>query len=206
MELELAAVLGGNALDGVAYSMSPGVRGELREALQHPLRLWGEHLSRGERFALLDLIHVCAARFAAKSFDPLRQAGMDPVYPFLEPDVLGVSFRLPWEEKARVGERKVLFKRLLAREIPAEWVYRRRSAFDAPLGRVLAQPKVQEFFHGVALSRRNPIVDVLEVPVLEELIERCRASKPLELSVLRFLWTVLFVSVWLNDVNDFLTR
>jgi asparagine synthetase B (glutamine-hydrolysing) len=182
------------------------VREELHEAFGHPLRLWGGPLSRGERFALLDLIYICAGRFAAKSFDPLRQGGMDPVYPFLEPDMLRVSFRLPWEEKVRDGEGKVLIKRLLAREVPGEWVYRRKSAFDAPLDRVLAQTNVQEFFHGVVLSSRNPLLDFLEMSVVTKLIERCRESKPLEVSVLRFLWTILFASAWLTEVDSRLTR
>jgi asparagine synthetase B (glutamine-hydrolysing) len=205
-ELEMAAVLSSNALDGVAYSMPHYVREELHEAFGHPLRLWGGPLSRGERFALLDLIYICAGRFAAKSFDPLRQGGMDPVYPFLEPDMLRVSFRLPWEEKVRDGEGKVLIKRLLAREVPGEWVYRRKSAFDAPLDRVLAQTNVQEFFHSVVLSSRNPVVDLLEVAVVKKLMERCRESKPVEMSALRFLWTILFASAWLTEVDNRLTR
>lgn len=206
MQMEVAAVLSANALDGVAYRIPPDVREELGAVLGDPLRHWGQHLSLGERFALLDLIHVCAGRFAAKSFDPLRRAGMDPVYPFLEPALLRASFRLPWEEKARGGEGKVLLKRLLAREIPREWVYRQKSAFDAPLSSILARADVQEHFHGVVLSNRNPMLDFLEVGVVRRLIELSRESKPLELSALRFLWTILFVSVWLTQGDIRLTR
>jgi asparagine synthetase B (glutamine-hydrolysing) len=202
VRMELADVLSSNALDGVAYSIPSDVRQQLAEAFEDPLRLWGEHLSLGERFALLDLIYVCAGRFAAKSFDPIRRAGMDPVYPFLEPALLRMSFRLPWEEKARGGEGKVLLKRLLAREIPREWAYRRKSAFDAPLGSVLARPDVQDYFYDVVLSNRNPVQDFLEVGVVRHLIELCRESKPLELSAHRFLWTILFLSVWLAQVDN----
>jgi asparagine synthetase B (glutamine-hydrolysing) len=202
MQMEIAAVLSANALDGVAYCIPPDVREELGGVLGDPLRHWGKHLSLGERLALLDLIYVCAGRFAAKSFDPLRRAGMDPVYPFLEPALLRVSFRLPWEEKTRGDEGKVLLKRLLAREIPRELVYRRKSAFDAPLSSVLARPDVQAYFHDVVLSDWNPVLDFLEVGVVRHLIELCRESKPLELSARRFLWTILFLSVWLTQVDN----
>jgi asparagine synthetase B (glutamine-hydrolysing) len=201
MSMEVAAVLSANSFDSIAYSIPPRIRPALGELLEAPLRLWGEHLRLGERFALLDLIYVCAGRFAAKSFDPLRRAGMEPVYPFLEPTAVWASFRLPWDEKARDGEGKVLLKRLLAREIPEEWVYRRKSAFDAPLDWVLARRDVQEYFHDVVLSNANRALNFLDVRVVGRLIEQCGQSRNLELSSLRFLWTVLFVSVWLTQVD-----
>jgi asparagine synthetase B (glutamine-hydrolysing) len=206
MPFEVAAVLSQNALDGIAYSIPPDVRESLTEAVTDPLRLWARDLSRGERFALLDLIHVCAGRFAAKSFDPLRQAGMNPVYPFLEPGLLRVSFRLPWNEKVQGGEGKALLKRLVARDIPPDSVYRRKSAFDAPLNAVLSRADVHDFFDGVVLSSRNLVLDYLDVRVVKRLIERGRESKPLEMNVLRFLWTLLFVSAWLSGVNAFPMR
>jgi asparagine synthetase B (glutamine-hydrolysing) len=201
VRMEVAAVLASNALDGIAYSIPLDVRQLLGESLGEPLRIWGKHLNLGERFALLDLIYVCAARFAAKSFDPLRRAGMNPVYPFLEPSMLSASFRLPWEEKVRGGEGKILLKRLLARETRDEWIYRRKSAFDAPLGTVLARPEVQDWLHDIVFSDRNPLLEFIEVGVVRRLAELCRVSKRLQLSVLRFLWAVLFVSVWLDQVG-----
>jgi asparagine synthetase B (glutamine-hydrolysing) len=200
MNVELAAVLSANAFDGVAYSIPSDIRTEIGALLEAPLRLWGAHLSPGERFELLDLIYVCAGRFAAKSLDPLRRAGMDPVYPFLEPGVLRASFRLPWAEKARSGEGKVVLKRLLAREIPEDWVYRRKSAFDAPLDSILIRHDVQAYFHDVVLCSKNPVLDLLDIRVIKAFIERREPSS------LRFLWTILFVSAWLSQMNNGLTR
>jgi asparagine synthase (glutamine-hydrolysing) len=201
VSVQVAAVLSSNALDGIAYSAPPDIRQRLGAFFEEPLRVWGTHLDSGERFALLDLVYVCAARFAAKSFDPLRRAGMDPIYPYLEPGVLRASLRLPWEEKARDGEGKLLLKRLLAREIPKEWVYRRKSAFDAPLDAVLARPDVQECFHAIVLSDRNPALDFVNVGIVRELIEQCRKAKSVDASALRLLWTILFVSAWLLQLD-----
>jgi asparagine synthetase B (glutamine-hydrolysing) len=200
MQLETAAVLSSNALDGVAYCISPDIRQELAELLGRPLCLWGDHLRSGERFALLDLIYICAGRFAAKSFDPLRRGGMDPVYPFLEPGLLRTSFALPWKEKSLGNEGKILLKRLLAQDLPHDWVYRRKRAFDAPLSSIFERADVQEFYRAIVLSDRNAVLDFLKVEVMEDLIERCRKKKPLEVSVYKFLWTTLFVSCWWGDI------
>jgi asparagine synthase (glutamine-hydrolysing) len=199
MALELAAVVADNALDGIAYTVPPEIREELAQAVKHPIRLWGEALSANEQLCLLDLIHVCAARFASKSFDPLRQLGSRPLYPFLEPPLLDVSFRLPWEEKMCNGEAKPLLKRLVARGVPPALVYRPKSGFAPPMRAILAQPSVAEFCRDVVLVSTNPLLGFLDSDIVRQMIDASRRSQPLDARVYNFLWVVAFTSAWLNQ-------
>ncbi len=180
-----------NSLDGIAFDVPSGapVRAPDAESL-----LPEEHLSQ------LDLAWVCAGRMAPKTFDPLRGRGVHPIYPYLEPDLLGVSSSLSWSVKSAGGEAKSLLKTILARQLPASLVYRKKSGFTPPYRATLASGPLQEFLHDVVLTPANPVLEWCDVPTIRDLVKRAGSGAHLSAGAIDFLWTLAFTSGWVRQL------
>ncbi len=197
----LAAVAAQNALDGIAYSIPASDRRTVDGHMQEHFRLLGPRLGPKREFALADLVHVCAGQFAAKSFDPLRVTGRTPLYPFLEPAVVRAVFSLAWAAPDRRSGPKPILKRLLARSVPADLVYRRKSAFTPPYGEMFGHPATQELLRDVILAPDNPLVELCAPDALDRLLERTHRGHSLSVGAYYFLWSLTFSSAWLKQVR-----
>jgi asparagine synthase (glutamine-hydrolysing) len=144
-------------------------------------------------------MQVCAGQFAAKSHDPLRSRGLLPLYPFLNPSMLQLSFSLPWDVKCTKREEKALLKKLLARTIPPELVYREKSGFNAPVERIMRTHVIQEYLHDIVLSDNNPVQHFLITESVEAMIDHICKEKYVIKGVHNFLWCLVFVSAWLKQ-------
>jgi asparagine synthetase B (glutamine-hydrolysing) len=185
------AVLAQHALDGIAFDVPGGA------AVREPD---AQTLSPEERLSQLDLAWVCAGRMAPKTFDPLRARGVHPIYPYLEPDLLQASSSVAWSVKSAGGEEKALLKTLLARQLPASLVYRRKSGFTPPYRTTLASPPLQAFLHDVVLTPANPILEWCDVPTVRDLVTRAGRGAQLSAGAVDFLWTLAFTSGWLRQL------
>lgn len=186
-----------NAFEDIAYATPQNVQAELERAVQS-IEAMSSGTEARDQLSWLDLVWVCAGRMAPKSFDPLRARGIRPLYPFLQPAVVSVSSSLSWDEKCTAGESKALLKRLLARDIPPELVYRRKIGFTRPAHATFALPAVQQFLHEVVLSRHNVLLDYCRPDVVRQLVERS-PHRVLGASAYSFLWVLMFSSGWLRQ-------
>lgn len=197
MSLRHSAVIAQNPLDGIAYTIPSDVRKNIEDIISTRVEVLGFGLGPEDQFILLNLVYVCAGEFMAKSFDPLRMHGVKPIYPFLEPPMLRLSFSLPWAEKCKNGEYKALLKSLLACSVPREMVYRPKSGFVSPLQEVLTYNSMQEFLRNVVMSRNNPLTEFYQVKTIRQMIERAQRGQPLSVGTYNFLWLITFTSGWL---------
>jgi asparagine synthase (glutamine-hydrolysing) len=187
------AVLAHHSLDGIAFDLPAGVRAELPVPNE-------TQLTPEERLSLLDLAWVCAGRMAPKTFDPLRSRGIQPIYPYLEPDLIRMSSSVAWSVKSAKGEEKSLLKTLLARELPKPLVYRKKSGFTPPYRTTLATASLQAFLHDVVLSRANPVLEWCDVGTVRDLVERAGSGAEVSAGAVDFLWTLAFTSGWLRQL------
>lgn len=187
------AVLAHHSLDGIAFDLPDGVRTDVPEPQE-------AQLSPEERLSLLDLAWVCAGRMAPKTFDPLRGRSVQPIYPYLEPDLIRVSSSVAWSVKSAKGEEKSLLKTLLARELPAALVYRKKSGFTPPYRTTLGTPPMQAFFHDVVLRRDNAVLEWCDVGTVRDLVARAGNGADLSAGAVDFLWTLAFLSGWLRQL------
>ena len=58
--------------------------------------------------------------------------------PYLDPELVALAFRIPQEHKVTFRRTKVLLKRVAARHVPAECVYRPKEGFSIPIKTWLA--------------------------------------------------------------------
>jgi asparagine synthase (glutamine-hydrolysing) len=192
-------VIAQNVLDQIAYRVPEDARQDIEGALGKHIQVLGAGLEIEQQFSLLDLVHICAGIFAAKSFDPLRTAGIRPVYPFLEPPMLRLSTSLAYRAKSSPGNAKAVLKRLLARHLPSELIDRPKSGFVPPMQSILAQPAVQAFVQESVLAADNPVLDYCRAPALHLLLARAADNQPLTKGAYRFVWAVIFASAWLKQ-------
>jgi asparagine synthase (glutamine-hydrolysing) len=190
------ALVAQNALDRVAYTMPDDVRLDLERVVRASIEVMSDGTEARDQLSWLDLLWVCAGQMAPKSFDVLRAQGIRPLYPFLQPSMVAVSSALTWEEKCTGGEAKALLKRLLVRDVPAEYVYRRKIGFTRPAHATFALPAVQEFLHDVVLSRQNVLLDYCRTDVVRNLIRRS-PRRCLGVGAYSFLWMLMFATGWL---------
>lgn len=189
------AILAQNSLDGIAFDV-PGA------AVREPDP---QTITPEERLSQLDLAWVCAGRMAPKTFDPLRARGIRPIYPYLEPDMVQISSSVSWTVKSAGGEEKALLKTLLARQLPAALVYRRKSGFTPPYRTTLATAPMQAFFHDVVLAPENPLLEWCQVATVRDLVTRVGGGADLSAGVVDFLWTLAFTSGWLRQLPSALS-
>lgn len=197
------SVLAQNALEGIAYDAPREVRGKLSLIGTCYLDDFGQNLTLRDQLTLFDLLWVCAGRMAPKTFDPLRARGIRPIYPYLDPAVVTLSSQLPWDVKCPSGVPKGLLKRILARDVPADWVYRRKMGFTrGSLARAVFQSApMQEFLHDVILSPDNPLRDFCRLDVVRKMIKHAREDT-LSVGAYTFLWTVAFATSWLRGKSS----
>lgn len=194
------SVLAQNALQGIAYDAPAASRADLAATGTRYLEALATGATAADRLTLFDLMWVCAGRMAPKSFDPLRSRGIRPVYPFLDPGMVSLSTQLSWDVKCPENVPKGMLKRMLARDVPADMVYRRKMGFTraASARAVFRSPPVQEFLQDVVLSAHNPLREFCRMGVVRDLIERARHDG-LSVGAHSFLWTVAFVTAWLGS-------
>lgn len=205
LPLHVAAILGRDALDGIAYSVTRPVRDEVHGGIDGFVYAASEGFAPRERLSLFDVMAVCAERFATKSYDPLRHGGTPTIYPFLEPRMIRLSASLTWEQKCGRGGKKGLLKELLARSLPPEMVYRKKSGFDPPFARTFASRSVQGYLHDVVLAAGNPLRGFFESEKVREIVTRIGRGAPLDAGTYEFLWTLCATSGWLRSVREFAT-
>lgn len=184
------AVLAQHSLDDIAFRVPEGT------CVEEPTEL----VSPEERLSLLDLAWVCAGRMAPKTLDPLRLRGVQPIYPYLEPELVQVSTSLSWSVKCAGGEEKSLLKSLLARSLPKALVYRRKSGFTPPYRTTLASAPLQAFLHDIVLAPHNPMLEFCDVPTVRGLVERAGSGAHLSAGAIDFLWCLAFTSGWLHQL------
>ena len=194
------AVVAENALAGIAYVIPAEIRAELHEAVTSSFDILSAGVDPKESLSHLDLGWVCAGRMAPKSFEPLRRHGIQTIYPFLQLPMLRVGSSIPWSVKCPAGESKGILKKLLARQVPREWVYRRKSGFAPPHRELLGSTPLQEFVRGTVLSRTNPLMDFFQRDKVTQIIERAHKQEKLCPGAYEFLWTLSFASGWFSQL------
>ena len=192
-----------NALGGIAYEAPHTIWRELEDAVVTNLESLSSAAPPEERLSLLDLMWVCAGRMAPKSFDPLRALDVSAIYPFLEPGMIDLSSSLSWADKCAAQEEKALLKKLLARYVPAEWVYRAKSGFTPPYREIFASMPLQTYLHDIVLSANNPVLGFCRPEKIREMIALTHNGYALSATTYDFLWALTFVSCWLHQLPKY---
>jgi asparagine synthetase B (glutamine-hydrolysing) len=197
----LAAVIAQNSLHGECFSVASDVRSAVNDALMHTVSSLTPSPSLADRATTLDVVLVCGGIFAAKDFDPLRHRGVDALYPFLHPDVLGPSLALPWGTRCAGGQPKAVLKRALAHHVPAGLVFRRKSGFRPRAHTAFCEADMRDFVLDSALRRDSPLREFLNWRRVERLFARAFAAERIHTKAYNLLWVLAFVGSWIDGLT-----
>jgi asparagine synthase (glutamine-hydrolysing) len=112
--------------------------------------------------------------------------------PLLDPELVSLAFRMPAELKVGGGETKRLLKRVAARHVPRECVYRPKQGFSIPLKHWLGsafRPLMDRLLSRERLAREGIFrPDVVECLKVEHFAARANHS--------HLLWALLVFEDW----------
>ena len=118
--------------------------------------------------------------------------------PFLDPDVVSLSLRVPSSLKLRDGKGKWLLRQVLYNHVPEALVDRPKMGFSIPLGKWLRGPL--QNWASELISRESLEAGGLLAPEPIAAAWNAHLSGKVDLS--SRLWTVLMFQAWLQETHD----
>jgi asparagine synthase (glutamine-hydrolysing) len=102
---------------------------------RHVQELFEEAGPRGEvdRGLYVDLKSYLSDNCLVKMDRMSMAVSLEARVPLLDPELVELAFRMPEAYKLRGGQTKVLLKKVAARHVPAECVYRPKQGFSIPI-------------------------------------------------------------------------
>lgn len=118
--------------------------------------------------------------------------------PFLDHKVIEFAASLPENLKMRRFETKSLLKKVAARLVPREVIYRRKMGFGVPIGNWF-RGEMKDFVRGVLLSERSLRRGIVKSEMLEKYVgEHTRAERDHAAQI----WTLLMLELWFQRFID----
>ncbi len=173
-------------------------------ALAHPDRLYRQAWDRAraaddaDRALYGDLVTYLPDQLLAKMDVSTMAHGVEARAPLLDTALLEYAARLPTAQRLRGMQTKGLLKRLAARHVPSQVVYRRKRGFVMPADRWLRGPlaaHVEAALDSPAFRDRDWIRPAFVRRMLDE--HRAGASHWSEL-----VWTLFVLELWARIAVD----
>ncbi|MFN0277442.1 MAG: asparagine synthase (glutamine-hydrolyzing) [Pyrinomonadaceae bacterium] len=118
--------------------------------------------------------------------------------PFLDHHLIEFAASLPENLKMRGLETKSLLKKVAARLVPKDVVYRRKMGFGVPIGKWF-RGEMKDFVRGVLLSEKSLKRGIIKPEVIERHVnEHISASRDHSFE----LWTLLMLELWFQRFID----
>ncbi len=118
--------------------------------------------------------------------------------PFLDHNLIEFAASLPENIKMRGLETKSLLKKVAARLVPKDVVYRRKMGFGVPIGKWF-RGEMKDFVRGVLLSEKSLKRGIVKPEILERYVnEHTSASRDHSFQ----LWTLLMLELWFQRFID----
>lgn len=191
-----------STLDGVAFHCGRDSRQAMGNDIAALVNAYCRELPLSLHFSVLDLLHICGDRVAAKTFAPLRARGIFPVFPFMHPSVIEAALALPPSARFAGGDSKALLKKMLSESLPRELVYRRKSGFLPPVDAIFSLPDFQAFAYDEILSPGNSITDRADRKVLRNMMDKIVGGAKLSLNCYNLLWCLAFLTRWRKSIVE----
>ena len=192
-----------NPLLGIAYHFNENLIDEVGRLILAWLAGGTEGHDCSSELSALDVGLTCCRMFAQKTRPLFDELNMEIRFPFLASDVF--EFALAFRDPEGEREPKLVLKQILASQIPAEQVYRKKIGFPVTPMVMFRDQYFLDILDEV-ISGGGQLGSTLDLAVLRKLRQRLIAGLPLNWQVYNFLWTVVFTQEWLRQVRPLGTR
>lgn len=114
--------------------------------------------------------------------------------PFLDRNVIELAFSMPFEMKLRNGETKSILKKLAARHVPSEVVYRRKRGFGLPLG-IWFRNQWRSLVGDVLLDQRTLQRGYVQPAIIQKVVNEHLSGAADHTTR---LWLLLVLELWMR--------
>ncbi len=118
--------------------------------------------------------------------------------PFLDHNVIEFAASLPENVKARRTETKSFLKKIAARLVPKEVVYRRKMGFGVPIGKWF-RGEMKNYVREILLSEKSLNRGIIKSEIIEKYV---REHTSAERDHAFQLWTLLMLELWFERFID----
>lgn len=118
--------------------------------------------------------------------------------PFLDHNLIEFAATLPESMKMRSFETKSLLKKVAARLVPKEVVYRRKMGFGVPIGKWF-RGEMKDFVRSVLLSEKSLRRGIVKAEILRRYVDEHTSG---ERDHAFQLWTLLMLELWFQRFID----
>ena len=118
--------------------------------------------------------------------------------PFLDHKVIEFAASLPETAKMRRFQTKSLLKRVGAKLVPPEVIYRRKMGFGVPIGKWL-RGEMKEFMQEILLSSKSQNRGIVRPEILKRYIDEHTSAQRDHASQ---IWTLLMLELWFQRFVD----
>ncbi len=203
MPAVLASAAAENALQGIAFAsaIDESVRAAVQEDLMRCMDGLPEESDADTLGRVVDVLHPVREMMAQKAWPTTLGRELSVCYPFLDSELvrMGVEEAESWP--GQDSESKAVMKRLLARHVPKEWVYRPKSGPAPPTREQYQRAETIRSFRERVLVRENPLYAAIDPKVVGQMVDTAERGEPLPHMTVNFLWTLLFTSLWLDQTR-----
>ncbi len=118
--------------------------------------------------------------------------------PFLDHNLIEFAASLPEQMKMRRFETKSLLKKVAARLVPKDVVYRKKMGFGVPIGKWF-RGGMKDFVRGVLLSEKSLKRGIVRPEMIEKYVEEHTSAKRDHSFQ---IWTMLMLELWFQRFID----
>lgn len=181
-----AAIIAQNPFSGVAYAAAPRVRSAFSNWIGADAGIDAD-----ASIVLADLALTCANVFAQKDISLYERAGHVVALPFLDETLVeSLVYEAPhWP----TTEPKAPLKAALARQVPAEMVYRKKVGFAESRPKVFDAPEFSDYLQEAI---EGPLSELLNQLRVRSMLSAVRSGDPIPAQTLNFLWSLTFTDRW----------
>jgi asparagine synthase (glutamine-hydrolysing) len=169
-----------------------------------PLRFLAPYVNRNngtgivDSTLLADLMHYLPNDLLVKVDIASMANSLEARSPFLDHHVIEFAASLPENIKQRGRDTKSLLKKIAARLVPKEVVYRPKMGFAVPLRQWLGN-ELYDFSRSVLLTEKARNRDLFNTRVVQQLIDEHRDGKN---DNSWKIWTLLMLELWFQRFID----
>ena len=187
-----------NPLRGIGYRPPSTALVELEASANNYLNCLPNAEPRAQ-IAAADLVWVCSPIFAQKTKSLFDGTALHIVYPFLLPPM--VELALKARNWAGSDEQpKWVLKAALARQVPADMVYRKKSGFVAPVEQKFKHRAFLEAFDKL-LDSKSPLYGLVDQRFVQTIRQKLVDGNSLPSQTASFVWAAVFANSWLEQVT-----
>lgn len=146
-----------------------------------------------ERLMYAQLLSMLTDNFFTKVDVMSMAVSVEARCPFADQLLTEYAAKIPFSYKVKEGETKYILKKLAARYLPPEVVYRHKMGFGTPMQQWIKKGAYHHFFKDVLLSDQSRTRGIFNINTLEKLLQEHVASRANHYGT---LWKALNLEMW----------